>query len=143
MKTAFTRIADAIVAALQADPPVSTHIERGRDSQIPAEWDDAIDIQFDGAEPHPGAIAGAPVDWMTRISVDCYARGTTADGGAAVDALLSAAYARLAQDATLGGVVDDIGTPQIAAERDSLGQKTGWVRLLYSVQHRTTNSTLD
>jgi hypothetical protein len=52
-------------------------------------------------------------------------------------------YGRLAQDTTLGGLVDDIGEPMLEAEYSSEGKKTGWIRMTYVIQHRTENLTLN
>jgi hypothetical protein len=143
MTTAFANITAAFITALSTEPAVSSHIFRARDRQIAEDCTDAVNVQFDGAEPNAGVMHNAPVDWRSRISVECYARSSSSSGDVAVDALLAAVYARLAQDTTLGGVVDDIGMPTLEAEYETQGQKTGWVRLTYSVLHRTSNLTLD
>ena len=140
--TAFADIAGAFIAALQQDPPVSDHIIRAGARAVPEQASTAVNVSFDGSQPSPGAIMGAPVDWNTRIFVELYARSSTTSGDLAVDPLLAAVYARLAADSTLGGAVDDIGTPAIEASFDAQGQKTGWVRLIYTVLHRTTAATL-
>lgn len=141
--TAFVDITAAFVAALSAAPAVSANIFRARDRAIAEDQANAINVQFDGATPYAGAMHGAPIDWISKITVECYARSATTSGDLAVDPLLSAAYARLALDTTLGGKVADIGVPQIEAEYDAQGQKTGWVRMTYPVSHRTSNLTLD
>lgn len=141
--TAFADITAAFVAVLSAAPAVSANIFRARDRVIAEDQANAINVQFDGATPYAGAMSGAPIDWESKISVECYARTTATSGDLAVDPLLSAAYARLAADSTLGGTVADIGAPQIEAEYDAQGQKTGWVRMTYTVSHRTSLLTLD
>lgn len=143
MTTAFSKVTAAIVAALQAAPAVSAQIYRARDRSVPENCADAVNVQFEGSEPNRGAINGAPVDWISRIAVDCYARSRTLEGDEAVDELLQSVYERLAANPTLGGVVDDIGEPDIVADYDSLGQKTGWVRLTYPILHRTTGGSLE
>jgi hypothetical protein len=141
--TAFADITAAFIAALSTAPAVSANIFRARDRTIAENQATALNVQFDGSEPYAGAMHGAPVDWISKISVECYARSSVTSGDLAVDPLLSAAYARLAADTTLGGRVADIGAPNILTEYDSQGQKTGWVRMTYSVQHRTSHLTLD
>jgi hypothetical protein len=141
--TAFADITAAFIAALSTAPAVSANIYRARDRVIAEDQATAINVQFDGSEPYAGVMFGAPIDWTSKITVECYARSATTSGDLAVDPLLSAAYARLATDTTLGGMVADIGYPHIGAEYDSQGQKTGWVRMTYSVSHRTSNLTLD
>jgi hypothetical protein len=143
VSTAFSLIAAAFVAALQTAPAVSAKVYRQRERPITSDDVTAVNVQFDGAVPTPGAIAGAPVDWRTRIMVECYARSASASGDVAVDELLKQVYARLAADSTLGGMVANIGEPMIEADCDALGQKTGMVRLTYVVEHRTSNFSLE
>lgn len=141
--TVFVDITAAFVATLAAAPAVSKNIFRARERVLAEEHITALNVQFDGAEPYAGAMHGAPVDWRSKITVECYARSSITSGDLAVDPLLAAAYARLAADTTLKGLVADIGYPQIEAENDSQGQKTGWIRMTYAVEHRTNNLTLD
>lgn len=141
--TAFADITAAFIAALSTAPAVSANIFRARDRAIAEDQATAINVQFDGADPYAGAMHGAPVDWLSRISVECYARSSVVSGDLAVDPLFATVYARLAADTTLGGAVANIGAPSIEAESDAQGQKTGWVRLSYLVSHRTSNLTLD
>lgn len=141
--SAFCDITGAFIAVLGAVPAVSANIFRARDRAIADDQADAINVQFDGADPSTGAMFGAPVDWRSRVTVECYARSSAVSGDLAVDPLLSAVYSRLAANSTLGGKADDIGAPTIEAEYDAQGQKTGWVRMTYSVLHRTNNLTLE
>lgn len=143
MTTAFSAIAAKFVTTLNNAPAVSENIFRQRERPFAAEHTDGVNVQFDGAIPERGAIFGAPVDWKTRISVECYKRSATTSGDLAVDDLVLAVYARLAQDVTLGGLVQDIGEPYIEADCDALGQKTGLVKLTYMVEHRTSNLSLE
>jgi hypothetical protein len=142
--TAFSRVVTAIVGALQAEPPVcdAEAIYRARPNVIPDQVGQAINVQWENALPSNGAINGAPVDWSTRISVECFARGTSDSGDLLVDPLLEAVYARLAQDSTLGGLVDQLECVGLEAENTSEGKKTGWVRLTYIAHHRTANLTV-
>jgi hypothetical protein len=141
--TAFVDITAAFVAALAATPIVSKNIFRARERTLAEEHITAINVQFDTASPYPGVMHGAPVDWRSKITVECYARSSTTSGDLAVDPLMAAVFSRLAADTTLGGLVADIGYPEIEAENDSQGQKTGWIRMTYAVEHRTNNLTLD
>lgn len=143
MSTAFYSITSAIVAILGAAPAVSPTIYRARDRQVPKQETTAINVQWDGAAPHAGAIFGAPVDWISKFTVECYARSAAAAADQAIDPLLSAVYDRLAADTTLGDLVDDVGVPFIEAEYSAEGDRTGWVRMTYTIQHRTNNSTLE
>ena len=140
--TAFATIVGAIKTTLEAAPVIADNVTRARTRVIGDDEETCINIYFEGATPNRGVMAGAPIDWETRIVIDLYARSTTTSADLAIDTLLGRVIDRLMADTTLGGVVDDIGAPLIDAEYDSNGQQTGWVRLIYPVQHRTTNNTI-
>lgn len=143
MITAFSKIVAAVISALSAGPAVCDTIYRARVRELPDQVDQAVNVFFTGALPEAGAINGAPVDWSTRLVVECYARSTTDEGDVAVDPVFQRVYERLAQDSTLGGLVDDFAIAGIEAENTAEAKRTGWVRLSYNVQHRTSNLTLD
>lgn len=142
MTTAFSSIVAAVIAALEAEPAVCGTIYRARERVVPEQADKAINVQFENALPSRGAMRGAPVDWSTRVTVECFARSVLESGGLAVDPLFQAVYERLAADSTLGGVASDVEIQGIEAENTNEGKKTGWVRLTYIVQHRTSNLNL-
>lgn len=142
MTTAFSKIVGAIVAALQAAPPVCTTVYRARPNIIPEQVDQAVNVQWDQTLASAGVIRGAPVDWTTKVSIDCFARSLMDTGDVAVDPLLEAVYARLGQDPTLGGLIGDLNIAGIEAENAAEGKKTGWVRLTYIAQHTTENGSL-
>src|SRR5690606_15044844 len=110
--------------------------------EMPDQASEAISVQWEQGLPRPAAIAGAPVDWETRLTVECFARSTSETGDVAVDPLLQRVYERLAADPSLGGMVDDLVIAGIEAENTTEGKKTGWVRLTYIAQHRTDNYLL-
>jgi hypothetical protein len=143
MSTQFSQIVGAIVDVLQADPAVCPKVYRARPDSIPDQFDQAVNVQWEQGIAGLGTIRGAPLDWTTKVSVDCYARSLTDTGDVAVDPLLSAVFERLAQDTTLGGLIDDLQVAGVEAENSTEGKKTGWVRLTYIAQHRTDNGTLN
>lgn len=143
MNTQFSQIVGAIVGALQSAPAVCQKVYRARPDSIPDQFDQAVNVQWEQGIAGLGTIRGAPLDWTTKVSVDCYARSQTDTGDVAVDPLLAAVFERLAQDTTLGGLIDDLQVAGIEAENTSEGKKTGWVRLTYIAQHRTENGTLN
>jgi hypothetical protein len=142
MTTAFSGVVAAFVAALEAAPAVCDTIDRARTRPVSDQVASAVNVQWDGAFPQRGAIHGAPVDWTTKVTVDCYASSVRDTGDVAVDPLLQKVYERLAADTTLGGVVTDVGVPAIEIEYTSEGKKSGWARLTYVVEHRTSNLNL-
>ncbi len=142
--TAFVNITAALVARLVAAPAVSANIFRARDRPMAAQYVEALSVQWEGGESSRGAMHGAPVDWLSKFTVECYARATgdvTPD--VAVDPLLAGVAARIAADTTLGGLVADVWLAGLEAEYNAEGQKTGWIRMTYLVQHRTSNLTLE
>jgi hypothetical protein len=142
MTTAFAAIVGAVVAVLNAGTPVSPNIFRARERALAEEYATAINVQWDGGTPDNGAMQGAPVDWESRVTVECYARSSTTGGDLAVDPLLEQVYQRLAADSTLGGRVANLCCIHIEAQNDAQGQKTGWVGMSYAVFHRTSNLNL-
>lgn len=144
MSTAFSKVVSAVIAALAAPPAVcdTKAIYRARATVIPDQTDQAISVQWEQGLPRPGTIAGAPIDWQTRLTVECYARSVQETGDVAVDPLLQKVYERLAADPTLGGMVDDLVIAGIEAENTVENKKTGWVRLTYIAEHRTDNSLI-
>lgn len=144
MSTAFSKIVSAVIAALSAQPSVcnTKAIYRARAAVVPEQADEAVSVQWEQGLPRPGTIAWAPIDWETRLTVECFARSVQETGDVAVDPLLQKVYERLAIDPTLGGLVDDLVIAGIEAENTVEGKKTGWVRLTYIAQHRTENSLI-
>lgn len=143
MPTAFAQIITAIIDALKAAPPVCPVIDRARSTLIAEQLDKAVSVQWDAAQPEASTISGAPMDWQTRISIEVFASSVKESGDLAVDPLLSAVAERLSRDITLGGLIGDLRITGLEAENDSKGKKTGWVRLTYIADHRTTNGILN
>lgn len=142
MSTAFSKVVSAVVATLAAQPVICKGIYRARSLVVPDQDDQAITVQWDRAKPEAFTIAGAPIDWSTQVTVECFARSLKDSGDVAVDPLLELVFERLAADATLGGMVDDFVIAGIEAENTTEGKKTGWVRLTYIAVHRTSNLLL-
>lgn len=142
MPTAFSSITEHLVELFKAAPAISPHIFRARDRAMSKSALTAISVQWDGALPTPGEIKGAPVRWASRFTVECYARTTTEFPDVAVDPLLLQVYDRIAADTTLGGLVAYVGEPVLESEFSAEGDRTGWVRMTYAVDHETENSTL-
>lgn len=143
MVTSFSAITAAVVALLQAQPAVSENVYRARERVIGKQQLTAVSVQWDGAIPAVGAIMGSPIDWQSKLIVECYARSTVTGGDEAVDPLLEAVYQRIAADTTLNNLVFDIGPPVLEAEYGADGEKTGWIRMTYLVAHRTKNFNLE
>ena len=143
MSTAFSKVVTAVIAQLAMQPPVCKSINRARTYVFPEQETEAVSVQFEQALPQRGTIAGAPIDWSTRITVECYARSVMESGDLAVDPLLERVVARLAVNPSLGGMVSDLELIGVEAENTADGKKTGWVRLIYSADHRTYDGNLN
>lgn len=145
MKTSFSKVVSAVIAALAAEPPVCKAIYRARQTAIPTQDEQAIVVQWEQTMPAAGTLQGAPIDWSTRLSVECYARSTDPNdnGDQAVDPLLASVYERLAEQATLGGIVFDLNVAGIQVETAVDGGRTGWVRIVYDASHRTYGNNLN
>jgi hypothetical protein len=141
--TSFSKIVAEVVALLESAPAVSANVYRARSPEVPEQCADAVNVYFEGATPNEGAIHGAPVDWRSRIVVECYTRTSTQTADVAIDSLIEKVFEKLAADTTLGGTVAHIGMPEIDTEYNAAGQRTGWVRMTYTVEHRTSNDNLD
>jgi hypothetical protein len=139
VSTAFFKVVSAVVATLLAQPRVCTAIYRARTMVVSEQDDEAVTVQWEQAMPSGATISGAPIDWTTRITVECFARSVRDSGDMAVDPLLERVYERLAADPTLGGIVGDLVIAGVEAENSTEGKKTGWVRLTYIAEHRTDN----
>lgn len=143
MSTAFSSIVGAMVAALETAPAVSNQVYRTRLRPLAKQHSDAAVVRFVSSQPSMGAITGAPVDWVTSIAVECYARTTTTTPDQAVDNLLAAIFAKLMSDTTLGGLCADLFPTDVMAEFDTDGEQTACITLHLEVHHRTSNLILE
>jgi hypothetical protein len=117
--------AAAFVAKLQQAPAVTTVVSRTRLRPLAAEVSESVVVRPHGAEPAEGDLpTGHPTSWTAVIDVECYKRaaaGTAPD--AAVDALITAVYARLMADPTLGGAVRWIQPAGLGYEYDAAAEQ--------------------
>lgn len=144
--------ADAVLAqvkaALAAWPGLTVVlIEEDLDADaFPEDLEEAISLSLVDSQPQQvGPINGHPVDWLSTLVVECYARRDSAvQGGArASRALHARAYAALMANRALGGVADDIRQPQIVTEGIRRNTRMGCTTGTYPVAHRTQANTLE
>lgn len=143
MDHAFDQIVAAFVAKLKELTPVCANVYESETRQMADDVQEAVNVFFDGAAPELIAIMGAPLDWKTRIVVDCFARSKTLTGAKAVGPLMKRVFERLSSDITLGDKTWYIGYPTIEADSEAQGQRAGMMRLTYLVEHRTNNDILE
>ncbi len=126
----------AIVAALQSAPAVAV-VARVTLRPMAQGVAQQIAVRPLGSESTEIGISGQAITWTTQIAVECYARapaGTAPD--VAVDNLLTAAYARLMADPTLGGAVLFLQPQNVAFDFDVDAEKTACATLVLHAHHR-------
>lgn len=144
MTTRTAQIVGALVASLQASPAVSGHIYRARTRPLPADATSGVVVRVQNSTITPSVINGGPMDFATQVAIECYVRSRTGtDLDVAVDSLLSAAYARVLADTTLGGLATDVLPQAISYDFDADGEQTTCATLTLDVLHRSQNPTLD
>lgn len=135
----------AVVAALQAAPAVAPRVERVRLRALPANAATAVVVRPLASEVLDAELpTGYPYAWTTQVAVECYARapqGTPPD--VAVDALLSAVYARLMADATLGGAATVLQPQAITFDFDVDGENVVCATLQINARQRTAGALLN
>lgn len=143
MELAFNQVVDAFVAKLEEAPAVCNVILNSDDRPVADDVNEAVNVFFDVAQPQPLTISGAPIDWVTRVTVDCFARSKVLTGRKAPSELAKKVFERLAVDPTLGNDGWFIGYPSIETDTDAQSQRVGMIRLTYRVEHRTSANILE
>jgi len=141
---------EALLAAVKArflvTPALASgKVERGRRRPVDLGSEQAIGVYFGGSIPQRGTIKGAPIDWLTSVRFDCVARGRNGvSGDEAALELHSQAWARLFEDAQLGGLVMDMEPEAVApSDEEQLDTAIGMVSGGVLLRHRTSNNTLE
>lgn len=133
----------AVMAALQAAPAIADKVDRVRQRPLPAGLSTMVVVRPDGFAPVVDELAVRVVAWDVPILIDLYARvpaGVAAD--VAIDPLLKAVGARLAQDPTLGGAVLSLSPGQGKYDFDADGDATVCVITLFTARQRTAGAHL-
>ena len=134
----------AVVALLQGPPAVAPQIERVRLRPLQAGATTAVVVTPMQTEPTDAAtLGGQPIAWQTTFAVECYAAaapGTAAD--VAVDDLLSAVYARLMADPTLGGTGRQLRPLGVDFDFDADGNHTACAKAAFSIRQTVSPNSL-
>ena len=138
MATQFAAIVGAMVTALGTPTAVSGQIYRARMRPLAAQHTNAVVVRLLGSTAEPNAIQGAPFDWLTQITTECYARSTTTSPDQAADNLWAAVYARLMADTTLAGLVADLRCTQLAYDYDQDADATVCITATWQASHRSS-----
>ena len=149
--TAFMAVINAMLAQLQAAPAVAAAVDRTRLRPVAAQHDTAVVVRLQGADPQRAAIVGGRTDWADTLHIECYARAVPAvPGGAAaieaddaLDALLSAVWARLMGNPTLSGTVSDLEPTGIEWDYAADATGMGCATITVTVKHSTQPDSLE
>jgi hypothetical protein len=138
MSTAFRSVLAALVGALSAAPALAEgRVYANRLQPLPAGRASAVVVRIDQSASRE-VVLGA-LDWATRLSVECYARGQTgSDPAEAVDQLLQDTWQRLrALDAAQLGVMTVDVDSAIEWLFDELETPLACAVIRVTVLHRT------
>lgn len=141
--SSFLQVARAVADAFKTAPAVSPNVFRSRSRVVPRQMDTAIAVYLGRAQRTEADGTLVPGVWDTQLVVEHYARevaGATVED--ALDELLQAAHARLAEDPTLGDLVADCELASLAWDYDMDGEQTACATAVFVVQHSTEYGSL-
>lgn len=132
----------AVVASLSAAPAVGA-VSRVRLRPLSVTTATQVVVRpVDSQALESELAAGYPLSWQTRIGIECYARATAGTApDVAVDALVSAVYARLMADASLGGAVVQLQPQSLSYEFDVDGEQTVCATFVFTALQRSAAAT--
>lgn len=132
--SAHRTVAQAIVAALSQAPAVSAVVDLNR--RRPMQAASGIVVSQRSAEADAGGPVGLIV-WRSLIDVTAYAAGASADADA--DALMTAAWQRLAalDPASVGAMAITAEASAIAWDFENLGEREAAIGFSLTVLHAT------
>jgi hypothetical protein len=146
MSSPFVDLSAAIAnKLLEAPQIVSDRVSRSRQAALKKGWDNGIVVRLARTRADLAGVGlGAPKDWETLIGVECFARaapGVLAED--AVDAIVVAAYARLAGLSPAGlSVLDIAAEPSIVWDTDEGEDPVCRATFVVSITHRTQAAAL-
>lgn len=137
---------NAMVAALRKTPALAggritdmNTINRAMSNEVPSR----LRVFLDRTLPTPFIGGGAPVDWNTRIRVECQARGLPGQPAMLTATQLGAqVQARLLADADVQALVSQIDPGPMAWAEDELDTTVIACQVGLDVQHRTPYADL-
>jgi hypothetical protein len=146
MPSPFLALADAIADHLLADSSIAgDRVFRGRVRPLKKGMANGIFVRLVSSRAQLAGVGmGAPKDWETLIGVECCARAEPDEPAEdAVDAVLVAAYARLAGYAPAGLAVLDVFTePAIDWALDDGEDQVCRASFVVQITHRTQAAAL-
>ena len=145
--SAHLAIQTALVALLTASPGLASgNVKTNATRPMAAQHTAQVNVRMLQSRADYPRTLGAGYEWTTSFAVDCLARGASSasEPAATVDALLEAAWARIAvwQPATNLGVIDVRMTPTIDWQTDDGDTPLVAATISLVVQHRTRSNSL-
>lgn len=143
-QSAHMGIRAAIVARLLESPALADgRVVANRRRPMAQAVDAQVFVYLEDAVATRGEIRGAPINWRTRIRVECVARdvaGVNADDAA--DALQTRVAARLLVAPGLGGLALDTELQAMAWTEDEADNSLSACQAIYSVWHVTADRVI-
>lgn len=145
--SAHLAIQTALVTLLTTAPALASGNVRANPGRpMAAQHSAQVNVRLVQSRADYPRTLGAGYEWQTAYAVDCLARGANAaaDPVAAVDALLEAAWARIAvwKPASTLGVIDVRMAPLIDWQTDDGDTPLVAATISLTVQHRTQAASL-
>ena len=145
--SAHLAIQTALVALLTASPGLASgNVKTNATRPMAAQHTAQVNVRMLQSRADYPRTLGAGYEWTTSFAVDCLARGASSasEPAATVDALLEAAWARIAvwQPTATLGVIDVRMTPTIDWQTDDGDTPLVAATISLVVQHRTRSNSL-
>ena len=142
--SAFLDLRNEVVSLLLAGTPLAGgFVKGGRAFPLPDNQTQGIFVRLARGQGQAPFVGNGMVDWGTDIVVSMVARASAGqDGETAVDALLSAVYARLAAASPPVSADGWTLAPAVTFDVDEADQTVGAAELRLRVQHRTASGDL-
>lgn len=137
----------AVVTLLTAAPALAGgNVKANAVRPVAAQHTSAVVVRMLQSRADTPRMLGAGYEWQTLILIECMARaaGSASEPHAAVDALLEAAWSRIAawQPASNLGVIDVRMTPEISWQVEDGDVPVVLATINVTVQHRTQSTSL-
>lgn len=144
MGTKHLAVRDALAAAYQAAPALSTRILENRQLTLPEGVPSQIQVYRVDSNPDLQLIhSTAPIDWATTLRTVIKARKSGGSSAEAVgDDLMAQCFARVMADQSLGGTVEELTTGAFTWDQDEADTTVAVVTWDVTVIHRTANNIL-
>lgn len=142
---------DAVVATLTATTAlaggnIKTERDAGVNRTMDADVASEIRVFLDQSLPSPIVGGSAPVDWATRVRIECLARdvlgSTPVKAFDAASALAANVQKRILESSTLAALVSEVLPAPMQWARDEADTLLGACQCLFTLVHRTPFTNL-